>query len=259
MPEDDLKALGPHFERVRLTLRQILHEMGSPIEHCYFTDGGMTSLLIRLDDGASIEAGVIGKEGFAGAAALMGFEDASPFTSMIQMPGIGVRIVSGVLRDEMLRRPALLQQVLRFTQALTAQISHTAACNAHHKLPERLARWLLMAHDRAESDTLPLTQEFLSIMLAVRRPGVTVAARSLQAMAPSITSAAASSSSIGRAWRKPPASATASFGSTIAGYWVGCRRHRVGQERDLRESEHCVRHRTIGWHKTASRNTVHFD
>jgi CRP-like cAMP-binding protein len=182
LPEDDFNALRPHFERVRLTLRQILHEMGSPIEHCYFTDGGMTSLLIRLDDGASIEAGVIGKEGFAGAAALMGFEDASPFTSMIQMPGIGVRIVSGILRDEMLRRPALLQQVLRFTQALTAQISHTAACNAHHELPERLARWLLMAHDRAESDTLPLTQEFLSIMLAVRRPGVTVAARSLQAI-----------------------------------------------------------------------------
>ena len=65
---------------------------------------------------------------------------------------------------------------------LNIQISHTAACNAHHNLPERLARWLLMAHDRAESDTLPLTQEFLSIMLAVRRPGVTVAARSLQAI-----------------------------------------------------------------------------
>ena len=182
LPEDDLAALLPHFEKVRLTLRQILHPMRSPIEHCYFSDGGMTSLLVDLDDGASIEAGVVGKEGFAGSAALMGFEEASPFTSMIQMPGIGVRIVSGILRDEMLRRPALLQQVLRFTQVLTAQISHTAACNAHHELPERLARWLLMAHDRAESDTLPLTQEFLSIMLAVRRPGVTVAARSLQAI-----------------------------------------------------------------------------
>src|SRR3954470_2009825 len=78
------------------------------------------------------------------------------------------------------RRPALLQQVLRFTQVLAVQISHTAACNAHHDLQERLARWLLMAHDRAESDALPLTQEFMSMMLAVRRPGVTVAARSLQ-------------------------------------------------------------------------------
>src|SRR3954451_735981 len=181
LPEDDLNALRPHFERVRLTLRQILHEMGSPIEHCYFTDGGMTSLLVCLEDGAMIEAGVIGKEGFAGAGALMGLENAAPHMSMIQMPGVGLRIVPDILREEMLRRPALLQQVLRFAQVLNVQISHTAACNAHHNLQERLARWLLMAHDRAESDALPLTQEFLSMMLAVRRPGVTVAARSLQA------------------------------------------------------------------------------
>lgn len=181
LPEDDFEALRPHLERVQLRLRMILHEMGGPIEHCYFSDGGMISLLIRLEDGASIEAGVVGKEGFAGGAALMGFEDAAPHTSMIQMPGMGLRIAPSVLRDEMLRRPGLLHRVHRFTQALTTQIAHTAACNAHHDLQERLARWLLMAHDRAESDTLPLTQEFLSIMLAVRRPGVTVAARSLQA------------------------------------------------------------------------------
>jgi CRP-like cAMP-binding protein len=100
---------------------------------------------------------------------------------MIQIPGVGLlRIASDVLRQEMLRRPALLDRVHRFTQALHTQISHTAACNAHHNLQERLARWLLMAHDRAESDALPLTQEFISMMLAVRRPGVTVAARSLQ-------------------------------------------------------------------------------
>jgi CRP-like cAMP-binding protein len=182
LPEDVFNVLRPHFEMVCLTLRLILHEMRAPIEHCYFSDGGMTSLLVRLEDGAMIEAGVVGKEGFAGAAALMGFEDSAPHTSMIQIPGIGLRIASGVLRAEMLRRPSLLDRVLRFTQALNIQISHTAACNAHHNLPERLARWLLMAHDRAESDALPLTQEFVSMMLAVRRPGVTVAARSLQAI-----------------------------------------------------------------------------
>jgi CRP-like cAMP-binding protein len=78
LPRDDFEALRPHFEMVRLSLRQILHEMGEPIEHCYFTDGGMTSLLINLEDGASIEAGVVGKEGFAGSAALMGSEDSEP-------------------------------------------------------------------------------------------------------------------------------------------------------------------------------------
>src|SRR4051812_1541053 len=166
----------------RLPLRLILHEMRAPIEHCYFTDGGMTSLLINLEDGAMIEAGVVGKEGFAGGAALMGFEDSAPHTSMIQIPGVGLRIAPDVLRAEMLRRPSLLYRVHRFTQLLNIQISHTAACNAHHNLQERLARWLLMAHDRAESDALPLTQEFISMMLAVRRPGVTAAARSLQAI-----------------------------------------------------------------------------
>ena len=182
LQRDDFAALRPHLEIVRLSLRQILHEMGAPIGHCYFTDGGMTSLVIRLEDGANIEAGVVGKEGFAGAPALMGFEGSSPYTSMIQMPGVGLRIPSDVLRTEMLRRPTLLDRVHRFTQVLNTQIAHTAACNAHHNLQERLARWLLMAHDRAESDTLPLTQEFISMMLAVRRPGVTVAARSLQAI-----------------------------------------------------------------------------
>src|SRR3954453_23913717 len=180
LSQDDFEALRPHLEIVRLPLRLILHEMGSPIEHCYFTDGGMTSLLINLEDGAAVEAGVVGKEGFAGAAALMGFENAAPHTSMIQIPGTGLRISADVLRREMLRRPALLDRVHRFTQLLNVQISQTAPCNAHHNLQERLARWLLMAHDRAESDALPLTQEFLSMMLAVRRPGVTVAARSLQ-------------------------------------------------------------------------------
>ena len=181
LPEADFAALEPHLERIRLPLRLILHEMGAPIEHCYFMDGGMTSLLIRLEDGAMIEAGVIGKEGFVGGAALMGLADSAPHTSMIQIPGVGLQIAPGILREEMLRRPALLDQVHKFTQVLNAQIAHTAACNARHSLQERLARWLLMAHDRAESETLPLTQELVSMMLAVRRPGVTVAARSLQA------------------------------------------------------------------------------
>ena len=118
LPQDDFEALRPHFERVRLSSGQILHKMGSPIEHCYFTDGGMTSLIVDLEDGASIEVGVVGKEGFAGAAALMGFADVSPFTSMVQIPGIGLRIVPGVLRDEMMRRPALFEAVLKFIQVL---------------------------------------------------------------------------------------------------------------------------------------------
>jgi CRP-like cAMP-binding protein len=99
---------------------------------------------------------------------------------MVQLPGTGARIQTDIVRQEMQRSPALLSQVLRYAQALHVQVSQTAVCNVHHTLQERLARWLLMAHDRAASDTLPLTQEFLSMMLGVRRPGVTVAATILQ-------------------------------------------------------------------------------
>jgi CRP-like cAMP-binding protein len=179
LPQDDYDRLHPHLEPVKLPLRRILFEAGRPIDYCYFTDGGMSSLLITLEDGAMIEAGVVGKEGFAGISAVMGAPTAY-LTAMTQMPGIGVRLKPALLREAMLANPAVLDLVLRYSQAFNIQISQTAVCNARHDLQERLARWLLMAHDRAEDDVLPLTQEFISMMLGVRRPGVTVAARSLQ-------------------------------------------------------------------------------
>jgi CRP-like cAMP-binding protein len=140
----------------------------------------MVSLLVPLEDGAMIETGVVGREGFTGLAALMSADETATQTSMVQLPGSAVRIATEVLRRAMVHRSAVLDRVLRFAHALSIQTSQTAACNAHHDLQERLARWLLMAHDRAEDDVLALTHEFVSMMLAVRRPGVTVAARSLQ-------------------------------------------------------------------------------
>ncbi|HEV7372649.1 Crp/Fnr family transcriptional regulator [Arenibaculum sp.] len=179
LPGESLQRLRPHFHPLDLPLRMVLFEMGDPAEHVFFMARGMTSLLIRLEDGALLEVGVVGREGAVGLAALMGARSA-PHTGMIQIPGKGARIEAGILRDEMLRSAGVLDPVLRWTQALNAQVSQTAACNAHHTLQERLARWLLMAHDRAEDDALPLTQDFLSMMLGVRRAGVTVAANVLQ-------------------------------------------------------------------------------
>jgi CRP-like cAMP-binding protein len=179
LPQDDLKRLRPHFETVDGTLGKVLIEMGEPMPHLYFPDGGMASLLIRLEDGAAIEVGVVGKEGFAGLPALLGSTKA-PHESMVQMPGKFTRIRTAIVLEEMRRSPALLDRVHRYSQAMYSQIAQTAVCNVHHALPQRLARWLLMAHDRAETDQLPLTQEFLSIMLAVRRPGVSIAANTLQ-------------------------------------------------------------------------------
>ena len=179
LPPDDLKRLRPHFQMADEPLGKVLIEMGDPMPYLYFPDGGMTSLLIRLEDGAAIEVGVVGKEGFAGLPALLGATKA-PHENMVQLPGTFARIKTGIVLVEMRRSPALLDRVLRYAQAMYGQIAQTAVCNVHHTLPERLARWLLMAHDRAETDQLPLTQEFLSIMLAVRRPGVSIAANILQ-------------------------------------------------------------------------------
>ena len=179
LPKDDLNRLRPHLEVMEMPVRKILFETGQPIPHLYFPNSGMISLLIPLEDGALLEVGVVGKEGFAGLAALLGAETAA-HTSMVQMPGTGARIKTDIMRQKMQRSPALLSRVLRYAQALHVQVSQTAVCNVHHNLQERLARWLLMAHDRAASETLPLTQEFISMMLGVRRPGVTVAATILQ-------------------------------------------------------------------------------
>ena len=95
LPQDDFEALRPHFERERLSSGQILHKTGSPIEYCYFTDGGMTSLVVDLEDGASIEAVVIGKEGFAGGAALMGFN--SPLTKSVSTIGSTTCSISSLI------------------------------------------------------------------------------------------------------------------------------------------------------------------
>jgi CRP-like cAMP-binding protein len=179
LAQDDYEFLRPHLEPVDLPLKRILFEAGTPTEHCYFSDGGMTSLVIPLEDGVLVETGVVGKEGFAGGSALIG-EMPAPHTGMVQLPGEAVRVKRARVLEAMRRSPAFLDAVLRFSQALGTQIAQTAACNARHDVQERLARWLLMAHDRAASDRMPLTQEFISIMLGVRRSGVTVAARALQ-------------------------------------------------------------------------------
>jgi CRP-like cAMP-binding protein len=177
---DDRLRLQPHLKPVSLRSRSLLHEIGQPIQHCYFVDHGMVSLLVRMEDGDLIEAGVVGREGMAGLSAVLGADQAQ-HTAMVQLPGTGVQVPAVVVRDLMLDSPTFLDRVLRFSQALNSQLSQSAACNARHSLPERLARWLLMAHDRAGSDRLELTQEFISMMLAVRRSGVTIAAHTLQA------------------------------------------------------------------------------
>jgi CRP-like cAMP-binding protein len=176
---DDLDPLRPHLHAVTLSHRQALSKPGTPIEDVYFVQDGMVSLVQPLENGAMIEVGMIGSEGFVGVPVLLGAET-SPLEAMVQIPGSALRMQTSAFRDELGSRPALLQLLLRYTQALHIQVSLSAGCNGRHTLPERLARWLLMARDRASSDDLPLSHEFLSMMLGVRRAGVTVTVGTLK-------------------------------------------------------------------------------
>ncbi len=182
LPPEDLDFLRPHLEPVLLPHKQTLSEPNAPINHVHFVQEGMVSLVQPLENGAMIEVGMIGNEGFVGVPVLLG-ADTSPLEAMVQIPGSALRMQSSALREQAGRSSALLGLLLRYVQALHTQVSLTAACNGRHTLPERLARWLLTARDRATSDRMPLSHEFLAMMLGVRRAGVTVAVGTLKAAA----------------------------------------------------------------------------
>jgi CRP-like cAMP-binding protein len=176
---DDLEPLRAHLETVPLLQRQTLSSPGTSIDQVYFPEEGMVSLVQPLDDGTTIEVGMIGNEGLVGTPILLG-ADSSPLEAMVQIPGSALRMPATAFREELGRRTGLLGVLLRYVQALHVQVSLTAACNGRHTVPERLARWLLTAHDRSPNDQLPLSHEFLSQMLGVRRAGVTVALGTLK-------------------------------------------------------------------------------
>ena len=149
----------------------------------FFVEEGFASIVAEIDgsgDGIGTEVGLIGREGMVGLPALLGSRPVSFDRSMVQVPGAAQRMTTEALRDSMDALPVLRRLLLQALEAFMAQVSQTAACNGQHNLTQRLARWLLLAHDRVDGNDLPLTQEFLSKMLAVRRSGVTVALQSLQ-------------------------------------------------------------------------------
>ncbi|HEY0323058.1 MAG TPA: Crp/Fnr family transcriptional regulator [Pyrinomonadaceae bacterium] len=179
LPREDYERLRPHLEPVKLRHSQILHEAGEIMDYVYFPQNAMVSLISHTSEGQSIEVGVVGFEGMAGISAVLGV-DRSPHEAMVQIPDGGVQLRVRTLREEFKRGGALHDLLLRYTQGLLLQTSQVAACNRLHSLSERLARWLLMSYDRCACEDLPFTQEFLALMLGVRRAGVTEAAVILQ-------------------------------------------------------------------------------
>ena len=151
------------------------------MEHVYFPEIGLASLTADTGDNGFVEVGMTGREGIVGVAALLNPEAVAVHRALVQVGGAALRIRSADLRGLVEQVPALRDRCLRYLQVLMVQTSQAAACNARHELPERLARWLLMTRDRVDSDEVPMTQEFLSYMLGVRRAGVSVVAGALQA------------------------------------------------------------------------------
>jgi CRP-like cAMP-binding protein len=169
----DFGLLERHLEPVALKRGDVLVAPNEPIEHIDFLEDGIASVVGNAN-GHRVEIGICGREGMSGAAVLLG-TDRIPHEHCIQVAGSGLRMRSDDLRRTIQQSPTLRQRLLRYVQALQVQITHTALSNACHGIDERLARWLLMCHDRLDGDDLPLTHEFLSIMLGVSRPSVTLA------------------------------------------------------------------------------------
>src|SRR5215210_374765 len=178
LTSEDFDLLDPHFERVPLNFRDMLIEAKEPIQHVYFPERGIASILANTCEGR-IEVGLIGREGMVGVPVVLGI-DRSPHAYLIQATGEAQRITTPDLRAVIAESPSLNARLLRYVHAMMVQTAQTAYANASFNIEARLARWILMTHDRLESDELPLTHEFLSMMRGVRRPGVTVAVQTLE-------------------------------------------------------------------------------
>ena len=174
----DLGLLEPHLVAVPMKLRDRFENPNRPIEFVVFPNTGVASVVAK-QDGADAEIGLIGCEGMTGIAIVLGNHRCANAT-YVQVAGEGRQISAQNLRAAMDRSRSMHGLFLKYVQAFMSQTAHTAIANARAKLPERLARWILMAHDRVPGDRLGLTHEFLALMLAVRRAGVTEAVHDLQ-------------------------------------------------------------------------------
>lgn len=180
LPPDDLDRLSSAFDVVTLPVKQVLHRAGSPIEYVYFPAAGFCSELTVLESGAMVEVATVGREGMVGIFAADDGERA-PSVSMVQASmDKCYRLPARRFRDEMQRGGAFRALMTRYLHAHVGSIMQSTACNALHTVEQRLARWLLMAHDRVGSNEFPLTQEFVAMMLGVSRPAVTIVAGTLQ-------------------------------------------------------------------------------
>ena len=178
LPASEFGRVASELEPFALAIKAVLHEANAPITHVYFPTSGCISMVNAMEDG-SVEVGTIGYEGWAGLPLLLG-DDRMPTRSFVQLAGESYRMSASAFEKSIARNPAFSRLLHRHSLALFNQAAQSVACNRLHTLESRCARWLLMTHDRMRKESFTLTHEFLSYMLGVHRPAVTVAAGTLQ-------------------------------------------------------------------------------
>jgi CRP-like cAMP-binding protein len=179
LPRKDYHKLLPFLEPAKVAYEEVLYKAHAPIRHVYFPNDCFVSMLTSVDSGRAAEVGLIGSEGMIGLPVALGAA-VSPFRAVVQGGGTAMRMKIADFRREFSESAALRRELFLFTHLLMIQIAQTAACNRFHVVTQRMARWLLMTRDRVNSNEFRITQEFLGLMLGVRRIGVNVAARSLK-------------------------------------------------------------------------------
>jgi CRP-like cAMP-binding protein len=179
LPREEYERILPRLGHVSFKLGEVVYESGGQMDYIYFPTTAIISLLYVMENGASAEMGMAGKEGLVGVALFMG-GNTMPNRAVVQSAGGAVRMKADALQEEFARGGMFQRLLLRYTQALLTQMSQTAVCNRLHEIEQQLCRWLLLSHDRLDSDELVMTQELIANMLGVRREGVTAAAGRLQ-------------------------------------------------------------------------------
>jgi CRP-like cAMP-binding protein len=176
---EDMKRLEGLLQPVALNVNDVLITPNKPIEYAYFVEQGLCSVIAISKDDQRIEVGDVGREGFSGTPIVLDV-DSSPHLTFVQIAGSALRITSSDMREVIDRSPAFRNLLLRYVHTMIIQVGHTALSNGRAKIETRLARWILMCHDRLDGDEVPLTHQFLALMLGVRRSGVTTALHVLE-------------------------------------------------------------------------------